>query len=87
MSVSNFIKFYHKIDETFEFEVFVALAVWASIVFPETHLGVDRNPYAKFQLNSSTGYRRDAIMGKKNPRWSTVAIFVDRAEPNLGVYN
>ena len=28
----NFIKFHHKIDEIFEFEVFVSLAVWASIV-------------------------------------------------------
>ena len=32
-SVSNFIKFCHKIDEIFEFEVFVALAVWASILY------------------------------------------------------
>ena len=27
----NFIKFYHKIDEIFEFEVFVVLAVWAGL--------------------------------------------------------
>ena len=34
------------------------------IICRETHLWTERNPYAKFQLNISTGCRGDAMTGK-----------------------
>ena len=37
---------------------------WGGVVFRETHLGVERNPQAKFGRNSSTGYGGDEIMEK-----------------------
>ena len=37
---------------------------WTGIVFRETHLGVEGNPYVKFQRNSSTRYGAEAIPGK-----------------------
>ena len=52
------------------------------LVFRETHLGVEENPYTKLRRNIFIGYGVDAIKGK-NTRWPTAVIFVDGPEPNF----
>ena len=42
----------------------LAAILVSGIVFVETHLGVERNPYVKLLQNSSIGYRGDAITEK-----------------------
>ena len=37
---------------------------WTRFFFAEAHLRVERNPYAKFRQNSSSGYEGNSITGK-----------------------
>ena len=46
---------------------------WTEIIFPQTLLGVERNPSAKFKKNSFTGYGDDVITEKKTNKKNKMA--------------
>ena len=67
LRMSNLTKFYHKLDEIFEFEVFVALAVWASIFRDISRMFIYYKIYVVYSLESprrgdSNDYNQYIIM-------------------------
>ena len=55
------------------------------INFEQTNLDIERNSYARFQRNSSSGF--GTCDNGENQSWSPAAIFVDGPEPFLGMQN
>ena len=54
-------------------------------MFGETHEEVEKNPYAKFRRNSSTGYGGDAITGKIQDDRRRPYLATDRTQIRAGI--